>query len=117
GFGRSGKGGHLDYSPEGLVRFVSRFLEELGLEPVNVIGHGWGGAVALLVAAQGRAQVGRIVVIDPIPLVDGFRWPRLVRLLRFPVGGELVMGSITRSMLARVLRRGTTQPEAWTHEQ
>jgi len=103
GFGRSGKGGHLDYSPEGLARFVGRFVEELGLERVNIVGHGWGGALALLAAARGDADVGRLVAIDAVPLLDGFRWPALVRLMRLPVIGELAMGFVTRSMLARVL--------------
>jgi pimeloyl-ACP methyl ester carboxylesterase len=53
------------------------------------------------------------VLIDAVPLLDGFQWPQVVRLMRLPVIGELVMGSITSSMLARRLRAGTVRPDAW----
>jgi pimeloyl-ACP methyl ester carboxylesterase len=33
--------------------------------------------------------------------------------MRLPVIGELMMGSITRTMLARRLRAGAVQPDAW----
>jgi len=116
GFGRSGKGGHLDYSPEGLARFMDRFAHELDLERIQVVGHGWGGAVGLLLAARSPARVSRLVLIDAVPLLDRFRWRRPVRLLRLPLLGELAMGSTTRSMLARVLRSGVSSPDAWTDE-
>jgi pimeloyl-ACP methyl ester carboxylesterase len=114
GFGRSGKGGHLDYSPAGLTTFVERFTDELGLERVQLVGHGWGGAIALLLAARDQARVERLVLIDAVPLLDGFEWPRTVRLMRMPVIGELMMGSITRSLLARCLRAGAVRPDAWS---
>jgi pimeloyl-ACP methyl ester carboxylesterase len=112
GFGRSGKGGHLDYSPEGLARFVERFANELGIETMSLVGHGWGAAIGLLMAAGGRARVERMVLVDAVPLLDEFKWPRLVRLLQLPAIGELAMGSVTRALFARLLRR----EDAWTDE-
>jgi pimeloyl-ACP methyl ester carboxylesterase len=117
GFGRSGKGGHLDYSPQGLTDFVERFLAELGVERVKLVGQGWGAAVALLLAARRPERVERLVVIDAVPLLEGFRWNRTVRLLRRPLIGELVMGSVPRSLLLRHLRRGSVNPDAWSEEQ
>ena len=114
GFGRSGKGGHLDFSPTGLTNFAERFLAELDAGRVSLVGHGWGGAIALLLAAREPARVERLVLIDAVPLLQGFRWPRLVRIMRPPVAGELLMGSITRSMLGRLLRSGTVRPGAWS---
>jgi pimeloyl-ACP methyl ester carboxylesterase len=112
GFGRSGKGGHLDYTPQGLVDFVQRFLDHVGLERVRLVGHGWGGALGLILAEQRPELVERLVVIDPVPLLEGFVWPRPVRLWRKPVIGELVMGSTPRWFLSRELRRAS--PKAWT---
>src|SRR5438270_12579631 len=63
GFGRSGKGSHLDYSPEGLTNFLVRLLSELGVERIELIGHGWGGALALLLALRAPARVERLVVV------------------------------------------------------
>jgi pimeloyl-ACP methyl ester carboxylesterase len=116
GFGRSGKGGHLDYSPEGLTEFVARFLAELGVDRFKLVGHGWGAVIALLLAARQPAGVERLVLIDGVPLSEGFAWSGAPRLWRRGLVGELVMGSTSRRMFARELRKGTVRPEAWTPE-
>jgi pimeloyl-ACP methyl ester carboxylesterase len=113
GFGQSGKGGHLDYSPAGLANFVERFLAELGIERVKLVGHDWGAAAGLLLAARDPDRVERLVLIDAVPLLDGYKWHRLARLLRRPVIGELLMGSTTRTLLQRTLRNGSVVPGAW----
>jgi pimeloyl-ACP methyl ester carboxylesterase len=114
GFGRSGKGGHLDYSPAGLTTFVERFLGELGLERMKLVGHGWGAAIALLLAARDPHRIERLVLIDAVPLLSDVHWPRIVELMRKPLLGELLMGSIPRSMLVRHLRRAAVRPGAWS---
>jgi len=113
GFGRSGKAGNLDYSLGGYVEFVERFLAQLGVDRVALAGHGWGGAIALAFARRHPELVARMAIIDPIPLLPGWRWPRMVRIWRAPVVGELVMGSINRWLLGRTLRAGTVSPDAW----
>jgi pimeloyl-ACP methyl ester carboxylesterase len=114
GFGRSGKGGHLDYSPEGVVNFLVQLLSELGVGRIELIGHGWGGALALLLAMREPDRVERLVLIDAVPLLDGFRWHPAARLWRRPVIGELVMGATSRRRLHRELRKGTVRAEAWS---
>jgi pimeloyl-ACP methyl ester carboxylesterase len=108
GFGRSGKGGHLDYSPAGLVAFVERFVAELQLPQLSLVGHGWGGALGLLLALRRPELVKRLVLIDAVPLLDGFSWHRPARLWRRRVVGELVMGSTPRWLFYRGLRRADT---------
>jgi len=114
GFGRSGKGGHLDYSPQGLTSFVVSLLAALSVERVKLIGHGWGGALALLLALRDPSRVERIVLIDAVPLLPGFGWHRAARLWRRPLLGELAMGAISRRQLIRRLRAGTVQADAWS---
>lgn len=114
GFGRSGKGGHLDYSPQALADFVERLLAELGTGRVKLIGHGWGGAIGLLVALRDPARVERLVLIDAVPLLEGFEWRGLARLWRRRGVGELVMGSTGRRELARHLRSAAVRPDAWS---
>lgn len=114
GFGRSGKGGHLDYSPEGLATFVERLLAELAIGRFKLIGHGWGGAVGLILALRDPDRVERLVLIDAVPLLEGFEWRGLARLWRRRGVGELVMGSIGRQQLSRHLRSGTARPNAWS---
>jgi pimeloyl-ACP methyl ester carboxylesterase len=57
--------------------------------------------------------VERVVLINPLPLIEGFQWPRIARWWRRPMIGELVMGSITKQMLARALRPASITPDAW----
>lgn len=116
GFGRSGKGGHLDYTLEGLTDFAGALLDRLSLERVKLIGHDWGGGVAALLASRRPELVERLVLIDPAPLRGGFAWDGLARLWRKPLIGELAMGSIPKSVLARRLRGASTSARAWPQE-
>jgi pimeloyl-ACP methyl ester carboxylesterase len=112
GFGRSGKGGHLVYTIEALADGVEPVLPEL----VKLVGHDWGALVALELAARRPERITSLVLCNPVPLLDGFEWPRLAKVWRRPVMGELTMGSINRWLLARTLRAGAAQPGIWTAE-
>jgi pimeloyl-ACP methyl ester carboxylesterase len=114
GFGRSSKAGNLDYTLDGLTDFVERFLAHLQVERVAVIGHDWGGAVAAAFAQRQPHRVERLVLINPVPLLNtSFRWHRAARLWRRPLIGELTMGATTKRLLARGLRAGCTSSQAW----
>ncbi|HSC01778.1 MAG TPA: alpha/beta hydrolase [Solirubrobacteraceae bacterium] len=112
GFGRSGKGGHLDYSLTGLAGFVERLLEHLGVHEVQVVGHDWGAAVGLTLAERNPGRVRRLVLCNPPPPAQG-DWPRILRAWRTPVVGELVMGAIPKRLFARELRHGSVRTNAW----
>jgi pimeloyl-ACP methyl ester carboxylesterase len=114
GFGRSAKGGNLDYTLDGLADFVERFLAALGVHEVSLVAHDWGAAAGLVFAQRHPGRVNRIVLINALPLLDGFRWHRLARAWRRPVLGELVHGITNRRLLARELRHGTVTPEGWS---
>lgn len=113
GFGRSAKPGNLDYSLTGLIAFVEGLLRQLDPGPVAIVGHGWGAAVGVLFAQRHPEQVTRLVLIDPVPLLEGFQWPAVARWLRRPALGELLMGSVTRWWLARILRGASADPGVW----
>ena len=116
GFGRTGKGGHLEYSLEAHADFVERFLAELGVRQVKLVVHDWGAGAGLVFAQRHPEQVTRMVLLNALPLLDGFQWHRLGRILRRPLVGELVMGSISRRVLERTLRHGCVKPEAWSED-
>jgi pimeloyl-ACP methyl ester carboxylesterase len=113
GFGRSSKAGNLDYSIAGYLAFLEELLGAAGLERVALVGHGWGGAIALAFALRHPDRVDRVVLIDALPLLEGFAWPAMVRWWRRPAIGELLMGSVNRRLLTRTLRAGTARPDAW----
>ncbi len=105
GFGRSGKGGHLEYSAESSARFVERFLDHLGIARASIVAHDFGATPALLHAAAHPDAVDRIVLLNPW-IATNPEVHRLAGLLRRPLIGELAMGSVNRAVLARGLRRG-----------
>jgi pimeloyl-ACP methyl ester carboxylesterase len=112
GFGRSGKGGHLDYSLDGIAAFVERFLDELvpaRPERVRLVVHDWGSA-ALAWAARNPERVERLVVVNAVPLLPGYRWHRIARVWRTPFLGEMAMGLTLRPTMARALRPAFAKP-------
>lgn len=114
GFGRSGKAGNLDYSIDGHADFLEAFLVRLGVKRVALVAHDWGAAGGLAFAQRHPEAIERIVLIDALPLLPGFGWHRLARLIRRPVIGEVLMGSVNRRLLAWALRRDAANPDAWT---
>lgn len=113
GFGRTGKGGHLDFTLAGEADFLHALLDALGIGRVSLVAHGWGAGGGLAFAARHPERVARIALLDPLPLTPGFAWNRLGRLLRAPVLGELAIGSVSRRMFGRYLRQGAVTDEAF----
>jgi pimeloyl-ACP methyl ester carboxylesterase len=114
GFGRTSKGGHLQYTIESQADFVERFLADQDVDHVKLVAHDWGAVPGLVLAGRAPQRIERLVLINAVPLFAGFRWPRTVRLLRTPLIGELAMGATTRNVLARLLRQGTVDPAGWS---
>ena len=101
GFGRSGKGGHLDYSLAGLAQFVERFLDHLEIDDVQVVGHDWGAAVGLdLRRAQPRTRRAGSCSSTPRRLLTATGRESCACGERRGLG-ELVMGAITQGLFAR----------------
>ena len=110
GFGRSAKSGGFDYSIPGYAEFLAALVEDLGLERLSMVVHDWGG-VGLALAQERPALVDRLVVIDCVPLLPGYRWHRTARIWRTPIAGELLMGSTTRFTARRAMRMSGALPE------
>jgi pimeloyl-ACP methyl ester carboxylesterase len=123
GFGRSSKRGDLDYSIAGYQRFLEAFLDHVGAERYRLVVHDW-GAVGLALAQAAPERVERLVVMNVVPFVPGYRWHRIARAWRTRLLGELVMGSTTRWVLWQLSREASATPgplprefidEFWTH--
>jgi pimeloyl-ACP methyl ester carboxylesterase len=116
GFGRSGKPGHFDYTIEGYANFLERFLELAGadrqpgaLARVSLVVHDW-GAVGLAFAQRHPERIARLVVINAVPFLPGYRWHRTARIWRTPVLGELAMGTTSRAVLRFISRESNAIP-------
>ena len=103
GFGRSGKPGYLPFTLAYYDEFVERFLDHVGLERVSLVVQDW-GAVALATAQRLPERIERLVVIDAVPLLPGYRWHRTARIWRTRLIGELAMGATTPRLMRRTLR-------------
>jgi pimeloyl-ACP methyl ester carboxylesterase len=102
GFGRSSKRGDGDFTLDGYARFVGALLDTLEVERVKLVVHDW-GAAGLAWAAAHPERVERVVVMNAVPLLPGYRWHRVARVWRTRLAGELLMGFTTPFGLRRAL--------------
>jgi pimeloyl-ACP methyl ester carboxylesterase len=105
GFGRSEKPDDGAYSADDQAALVARFIIEKGLEGVTLIGHSFGGAVALRTALadgiQGTKRVRRIAVISS-PGLPGST-ARHLDLVKTPVVPDTLASALPAEALARLL--------------
>ena len=100
GFGGSTKRGDFDFTIDGYGRWLDKFADLVGLGPFRLCVQDWGG-LALAWAARRPQSVERLVVMDAVPLLPGYRWHRVARAWRTPLIGEMTMGLTTKWGLKR----------------
>jgi pimeloyl-ACP methyl ester carboxylesterase len=98
GFGRSAKPGHFDYSIEGYGNWLWAFREHLGWDHCSLALHDW-GSVGLAMAQRDPERVDRLLIVNAVPFLAGYRWHRFARIWRTPVLGELFQGTTTKRAL------------------
>ncbi len=111
GFGRSGKASTFDFSIDGYTSFLESFVAHVGLERFSLVVHDW-GVLGLLLAQRRPERIERLVIIDGVPFLPGYRWHRWARLWRRRFVGELTMGLLNRFVMRRVLREGSSAPRS-----
>jgi len=83
---------------------------------VNMVVHDW-GAVGLAFAQRMPDRVARLVIINAVPFLPGFRWHRTARIWRTLGLGELAMGTTNRFTLKLSSNESNVtpgpMPEAW----
>jgi pimeloyl-ACP methyl ester carboxylesterase len=112
GHGGSSKRPEGDYSALHNARIVTEFIRSRQLTDITLIGHSFGGAVALL-TALGCPDVGRLILIG----APGFpqQVPPFMRILGLPLIGPLLMNAIPAETIARsALKRAFYRHESIT---
>jgi pimeloyl-ACP methyl ester carboxylesterase len=105
----------FDYTPAGLADHAARLCEVMGLPPAVVLGHSFGGAVALSLAARHPERVRALAAIDAIGLP--FKMPLKGQLVLAPGIGELLFKkAYTRAMLHDHLTSAFTDTSLVTEE-
>jgi pimeloyl-ACP methyl ester carboxylesterase len=86
------------------ANFVGAAIDELEPGRFNLVVHDW-GSVALHPAQRRAERVERLVVIDAVPLLPGYRWHWIARIWRRRGLGELLTAATTRAAIALLLRQ------------
>ena len=90
----------LEYGHGLFVRQVTQFLAKLGIdEPVHVLGHSLGAAIAARVACLQPHRFSRLILAAP--LLDFTVHRPAVRVLHLPLLGEILMRLYVEPMLIR----------------
>lgn len=98
GHGRSITSSGNDYSPQHNARLVAAYIRSRGLSNVTLIGHSFGGVVALLTAMD-CPDITRLILIG----TPGFpqKIPAFMRLVGLPFIGPLLLNAAPARMIAR----------------
>jgi len=109
GFGRSGKPGSLSYTIAEYADFLERFLEDREIYRMSLVVHDW-GAVGLAFAQRHPELIERLVILNAVPFLPGYRWHRIARVWRTPGLGELAMGTSNRRTLRLLSKEMNATP-------
>ena len=111
GFGRSATPSprRFDYSMNGLARFYGRALDQLGVEEHALVVQDWGG-LALIDAMTHPERLDRLVIIDSVAFLPGYRWHRIARVWRTRGLGELANLTTTKAALRFISRESNATP-------
>jgi haloalkane dehalogenase len=114
GMGRSDKPSVEDY-PHTLSRRVADFGEWLSslelTEPVSLVVHDWGGAIALSWAVDHVDEVDKLVILNTgfFPLPVGKTLPWMLKTARLPLVGDLAVRRLNAFSLGATVM-GTARP-------
>jgi pimeloyl-ACP methyl ester carboxylesterase len=114
----------FDYTMDGLGRFFDRCLTTLGVDDYSLVAHDW-GVVSLLGAQESGERLRRLVLINAVPLLPGYRWHWVARYFwRVPGLGEVFNLAATKPGLRLISRQASGTPgplpdefldAAWRH--
>ena len=88
GFGDSPKPKDYRYSVYDQAILVSKFIKDNSLKDVTLIGHSYGGGVALSLALMDQSNIKKMVLIDPAAYKQYI--PSLIRRIKTPIVGPAV---------------------------
>jgi pimeloyl-ACP methyl ester carboxylesterase len=94
----------FDYSMYGLSAFLEKCLDRLGVSRRKLVVHDW-GSLALIGAQRRPELVEKLVVINAVPLLPGFRWHWVAQIWRRRGLGELANATTTKSSMGLIMRQ------------
>lgn len=103
GHGRSQRPKHIDATVEVQARLLHDALKQLHVERPIVVGHSWGGALALVYAINYPKEVAGVVLVAPA-VYESHDGVSLTSLPAVPVVGDAVNSVLTPLFGASVVR-------------
>jgi pimeloyl-ACP methyl ester carboxylesterase len=111
GWGRSDhpRPDRFDYTMHGLAGFLERCLAEIGIDKCNLVVQDWGG-LNLIWAQRRPERIRRLVVMDSVPLLPGYRWHWIARwfLRRRGAGEAMIATTLPRAVPLFLFQASTT---------
>lgn len=111
GYGASARPAEPVYSTEHQARLVLGLLDQLGIATASIVGHSFGGRVAMQMALLEPAHVRSLVLLAPEAFT--IERPRESRWVRIPVLGYVLAFYSTSPLLVRPGLRFVTRKHSW----
>jgi epoxide hydrolase 4 len=116
GFGRSQGGRRSGYDPQTLADEICQLIRNLHVRKAVLVGHDWGGAVAVATAFRHPGLVRALVTVSsPFRQID-LRAAWHIPLLNLPVAPELAFRFAARPLVGATLRAASVVREPFTDE-
>lgn len=103
GHGRSDKPLARPYDLPSLARFVLDFMDAVGIQRADLVGHSLGGGVALIIAETSPERVHRLVLVASVGLAVDLGL--VLRLVSVPVVGEVLTRFALQGDFPKQLKR------------
>jgi pimeloyl-ACP methyl ester carboxylesterase len=105
GFGLSDSMQGHDYSIKALINFLTRFMDQLGIEKCAMAGSSLGGWLAWEMAIRRADRVTKLVLIAPAGFMEAHNVPLPFKMARTPVLGMVMKFAIKKSVLRKFLNQ------------
>ncbi len=112
GFGYTDKPA-IEYIPDVFLRFIGDFLSVLDIERCHLVGHSFGGGLALGFALAHPDRVEKLVLVSSAALGPEATWP--LRLSTLPLLGPWILHPVRR-ILSVFFRRLVYDPAVITED-
>lgn len=103
-----------DYSLAALANDVNDAMAEAGISEATIVGHSWGGSVALVFALNHPERVRSLVLVASLAYERQLPW--VMKAARTPGLGEFIVGTFYTAQLDANLERAFYDPSLLTYQ-
>ena len=113
GHGKSEEPGQ-EYNLPFATKFITSFINAMGIQRTNMIGHSLGGLACLSVTLDFPDKVDKLILVDS----DGFskETPLIYRLATLPLLGEIMLKPTVKAAIRAGMKKRFYNPELITEE-